>query len=74
MFPFLHFHRGTHTLQALLFSGLLHFFAEHDLILLNNFDKNICIELIYDSLLYIVNLFTCALLICVLLTNEIKLN
>ena len=37
------------------------FRAEHDLILLNNFDKNICIELIYDSLLYIVNLFTYAL-------------
>ena len=43
------------------------FFAEHDLILLNNFDKNICIELIHDSLLY---LFTYALLICVLLKNE----
>ena len=39
----------------------------NDLILLYNYDKNICIEFIYDPLLYIVNLFTYTLLICVLL-------
>ena len=38
-----------------------------------NYDNNICIEFIYDSLLSIVNLFTYLVNLCSV-ENEIKLN
>ena len=41
------------------------FFVEHDFTPLYNYhDKNICIEFNYDSLLYVVNLFTYLVDLC----------
>ena len=71
--------RDPHIIQALLSSGFLHFSLNmiwsYCIIMTIIFD---CIEFIYDSLLYIVNMvnlftYTCTLLICVLLKNQIKL-